>query len=145
MAMANPQPPPHTSVQEQPTEAGIRTTTGDKSGVRCGNAPGKYPHMKTNRSLFTSSIFTSSLSFPSPFISNREGKRKENQNNNKKNKKTIGVLFFYLFLFNLFASLVRGALILGRIKSGAYHFQGNGMCHVGCSRGRKFTWPNISR
>ncbi|KAK5836121.1 hypothetical protein PVK06_011874 [Gossypium arboreum] len=39
MAMANPQPPPHTSVQEWSMESGIRIRTGDTSGAHCGNAP----------------------------------------------------------------------------------------------------------
>lgn len=54
--MAKPHPPPHTSLHPSPAAAaaagGSLTGTGPSSGERCGDTPGRYPHISTTRSLF---------------------------------------------------------------------------------------------
>uniref|UniRef100_A0A804NB03 Uncharacterized protein n=1 Tax=Zea mays TaxID=4577 RepID=A0A804NB03_MAIZE len=56
MAIAKPHPPPHTSLHPSPAAAaaagGSLTGTGPSSGERCGDTPGRYPHISTTRSLF---------------------------------------------------------------------------------------------
>lgn len=87
--MANPHPPPHTSLHPSPPAAaaagGSLTGTGPSSGERCGDTPGRYPHINTTRSLFPvpcppppSSSFSSSPPPPPitpppprPFIASR--------------------------------------------------------------------------
>ncbi|KAL5973453.1 hypothetical protein ACLOJK_030103 [Asimina triloba] len=83
IAMAKPHPPPQTSFQGSPLAGnGARTTAGWRMGERCGVAPGKYPHMRTDFSLDFSSIFSS----PSPPLpafmaggGRRRGKTLKNQ------------------------------------------------------------------
>jgi len=89
MAIAKPHPPPHTSLHPSPAAAaadgGNLTGTGPSSGERCGDTPGRYPHISTTRSLFPAPApcaqpgpASSSISSsppppppPRPFISSR--------------------------------------------------------------------------
>lgn len=63
MAMANPQPPPHTSFQESPVNAGSESFTGagDSIGDFSGEAPGRYPHTYTIFSARSSSSTTNTF------------------------------------------------------------------------------------
>ena len=56
MAIAKPQPPPHTSLHPSPAAVaavgGNLTGTGPSSSERYGDTPGRYPHISTTHSLF---------------------------------------------------------------------------------------------
>ena len=83
MAVANPQPPPHTSFHESPASEGSErgTGTGDSIGDFSSEAPGRYPHMYTIFSAHSSSsttTFASSAASFSPMARKlRSGKRQD--------------------------------------------------------------------
>ncbi|EXB51994.1 hypothetical protein L484_019772 [Morus notabilis] len=101
MVMANPQPPPQTSIHEN--GGGRRTIVGERRGVLCCKAPGRYPHMYATLCVASfSSIFTS----PSPFMASLENGKKWPKKSSKKGESEILSESFWFFGFNVFNGIV---------------------------------------